>query len=65
MFNSCQLEMLAHERQRDLERALRHRALIAAATPASKRFRLVRWSMQHLFRRHETPTTAVAAAQHA
>ena len=65
MFNPCQLEMLAYERQRDLERALRRRALIAAARPSSPRYPLVRWIMQHLLRRHGSPTTPVAAAQRA
>ena len=62
MFNSCQLEMLARERQRDLECALRRRALLASVRSSRPRYSLVRWSMQHLFRRHGSPTTPVTAA---
>ncbi len=59
MHNNVYLsERLAHERQRDLERTLRHQALVAEARAGLPRSSVVRRLLQRLLPRYRRPTLA-------
>ena len=55
MFNCYEMETLAGERQREIQREFLHRALVAQARHGKPRRMFARWLTQHLVPRQLRP----------